>query len=75
MVNGIRTLYSHGLNKAFGSKSCVDSRLQQEIFEEGWRTHQRCEYKDENNCPNILNDKKIYVDNHIIFCKELCLFL
>ena len=52
---------NHGLNNRRGSTFCISSRVQQETPEEGWRTHQpkRCEYnnKDEDNSPNVLNDK------------------
>ena len=39
MVNGIRTLYPHGLNKGYGSKFCVGSQVHHEAPEEGQRTH------------------------------------
>ena len=55
MVNGIRASDPHGLNKGCGLKFLVGSRVQQEIPEEGQRTHQLkcCEYinKDEDNNP------------------------
>ena len=35
MVNRIRTIYSDGLNKEFGLKFNVGSRVQQETPEEG----------------------------------------
>ena len=61
MVNGIRTVYPRGLNKGFAQKFRVGYQIQQEISEEVWWAHQtkHCEYndKDENNCPNILNNK------------------
>ena len=61
MVNGIRTLYLHGLDKEFGSKFHVGSWIQQETHEEGHRMNwlKHCEYnnKDEYNSLDTLNDK------------------
>ena len=58
MVNGIRAIELHGLNKGRGSKL----RVQQETPEEGRRTYRPkcCEYNnnDEDNSPKTLNDKK-----------------
>ena len=52
MVNGIRAIDPHGLNKGRSSKFCVEFRVRQ-TPEEGWRTYQpkRWEYgnKDEDN--------------------------
>ena len=63
MVNRIRTIFTCGLNKRFGSKFCVDSQVQQETSEEGQRMDwlKRYEYnnKYEDNCLNILNTKLI----------------
>ena len=60
-VNGIRTIYLSGSNNKFGSKFHVGSLVLQETLEEHRRVHQvkHCEYnnKDEENCPNTLNDK------------------
>ena len=62
MVNGIRTIYPYGLKKGFGQKFYVGSRVWQKTPKESWRTNwlKCCEYnnKDEDNSPNILNDKK-----------------
>ena len=53
---------THGLNKGCSLKFHVASQIQQKI-PESQRTHwmKCCEYKkkDENNSPNILNDKHI----------------
>ena len=61
MVNGIKIIYPHGLNKWFSSKFCVSSGLQHETPEEGWRMHwpKRWEYnnKKEDDSFNILSDK------------------
>ena len=60
MVNGIRTIYSHKLNKGIGSKFRVGSRVRHETPVEG-QTHQpkRCEYsnEDEDNNPNTLSEE------------------
>ena len=62
MVNGIRTVSSRKLDKKFSSKFRVGSRVRPDTPEEGRRMHQpkRYEYKnkDEDNCPNTLNDKR-----------------
>ena len=64
MVNGIKTSNPHRLNKGRGSKFCVDSRVRQ-TPEEGRRKYRskRCEYnnKYEDNSPNTLNDKNIFL--------------
>ena len=61
MVNGIRTIYPHGLNKELSWKFCVGSQVCHETPEEGQRIYQPkcCEYnnKDEDNSPNVLSDK------------------
>ena len=61
MVNGIRTIYSYGLNKEFGSRFYVGSWVQQDTSEDSWRIYQPkcCEYnnEDEDNSPNILSEK------------------
>ena len=59
MVNEIETIYFRGLNKGFGLKSRVDSRVRQEAPEEGRRMHRpkRCEYNNKDNSRNFLNDK------------------
>ena len=36
MVNRIRTIYSHRLNKGFGSKFCEGSQVWQDTPEDGW---------------------------------------
>ena len=61
MVNGIRTIYTDGLNKGFSSKFHLSSSVQQETPEEGGRRMhwlKLCEYnnEDEDNSPNTLND-------------------
>ena len=56
MVNRIRTIYSRGLNEGFS----LNSKVQYETPEEGWRMYQlKCVYnnKDEDNILNILSDK------------------
>ena len=73
MVSGMRTVYPHGLNKGVDSKFCDGSRLwqegsrvpkkgsqvEQEIPEEGRRSHRlkRCtdNNEDEDNSPNNTN--------------------
>ena len=64
LVNRIRSIYYHGLNKGFGLKFSVGSWVWQEASENSQRIHQpkHCEYnnKDEDNNPNTLNDKNIY---------------
>ena len=61
MVNGIRTIYHIGLNKGFGSKFGVGTRLRHETPKEGRRTHRpkHCEYKieSEDNSLITLSDK------------------
>ena len=60
MVNRIRTVYPHGLNKSYRSKFCVGSKVQYETPEESWRTYwPKCsEYnKKEVNSLNILQEK------------------
>ena len=43
MVNGIRKIYSRELNKGFGSKLLVGSRVRHEIPEEGrWSHRPKC---------------------------------
>ena len=53
MVNGIRTVYNHGLNKGFGWKFYEVSLVCQETPEESQKKHRpkRCEYnnKEEDN--------------------------
>ena len=60
MVNGIRTIYPHKLNKGFNSKFCIGSWVQHYTPEEGQRKYwpKRCVYnnEDEDNSPNIMND-------------------
>ena len=62
MVNGIRTIYSHGLNKALGLNFCGGSQVQHETPEKGRKTHwlKHCEYNngEEDNNPITLSDKK-----------------
>ena len=62
MFNGIRTIYPHGLNKGFGLKFRVGSRIRQETHKEGRRMRwlKRFEYnnKGEDETLNTLNDKK-----------------
>ena len=55
IVNEIRAFYPRRLNKGFGSKFYVGSRVRHETPEEGRRTHwpKRCD--DEENTPNILS--------------------
>ena len=71
MINGI---YPCGLDKGFGLKFFIGSRVWQETFAEGWRKNQpkRGEYsnKDEDNTMNILNDK----NNHILCMSKLLKF-
>ena len=61
MVNGIRTIYPHGLSKAYDSKFRVGSRVQHKKPEKGRRTQRpkRCKYnnKHEGKSPNTLNYK------------------
>ena len=61
MVNGIRTILPRGLNKKFGLKFCMGSRVQHETPEERGRMYhsKHCEYnhKDDDNSPNTLSDK------------------
>ena len=68
MVNRIRAIYPHWLNKVFGLKFCVGSQVQHETLEEGQRTYQPkcCEYnnKDEDNSPKTLNDKKVLTSHY-----------
>ena len=63
MVNGIRTIYSRGLNKEFGSRFRVGSRVRQKTPEGGQKMHRPkgCEYnyKDESNIPNTLSNKDV----------------
>ena len=62
MVNGIRIIYSCGLNKRFSLKFCVGSGCQHETPEEDRRTYQlkRWEYnkEDKENSLNTLRDEK-----------------
>ena len=62
MINWIRTIYPHGLNKGFSSKFYVGSWVQQETLEAGLRMHllKYCEYnnKAEDNNLNTVNDKE-----------------
>ena len=65
MVYGIRTSDPRGLNKGYGLKFCVGSRVGQ-TPEESWRTCllKHCEYnnKDEDISVKTWNDeKKIYL--------------
>ena len=61
MANGIITGHPRWFNKGRSSKFCEGSRVRQ-TPEEGQRTYRpkRCgnNYKDEDNCPETLNDKK-----------------
>ena len=45
MVNGIKTIYPHGLNKGFGSKFRVGLRIHHDTPDEGYSMHlpKRCE--------------------------------
>ena len=63
MVNRIGTIYPGGLNKGFGSRFCVGSRVGHEIPEEGRGTYRpkRYEHNDKDNSPNILTDKQRHV--------------
>ena len=59
MVNRIKTIYSHRLNKGFGSKFYEDSQIQQKTFEEDCRAHwlkYAYNSKDEGNSLNTLNN-------------------
>ena len=66
MVNGIRTIYSRGLNEGFSSKFSIGSHVQYEMPEEGQRIYwlKHCKYnnEDEDYSPNILSDKNISFD-------------
>ena len=57
MVNGIRTINSHGLNKGISLRICVGSRVRHKTPDGGLRTY--CEYNNEDgdNSQNILCDK------------------
>ena len=55
MVNGIRIICRRVLNKGFGSKFPVDSRVRYETPEEGHRL-KHCEYSNKNEV-NSLNNK------------------
>ena len=61
MANGIGTSNPCRLNKGHGLKFHTGSQVRQ-TPEEGWMTYQPkcCEYnyKDEDNSPKTLNDKK-----------------
>ena len=61
MVNGIRTIYTCGLNKEFSLKFCMGSPVWHQILEEGPRRYRLkcCEYNNEgeDNSPNSLSDK------------------
>ena len=86
MINEIRTLYLGSWNKGFGSKFRLGSRAQQEISEEGWRTHRSTRYeyniKGIDINPNTLNDKnyrvlsknldKWYIYIYIYICVCVC---
>ena len=60
MVNEIITIYLNGLNKVYGSKFYIGSQIQYETPEESQKRHQPkcCEYNNEDNSLNKLNDKK-----------------
>ena len=57
----LEQIYPCGLNEGFSLRFRVSSRLQHETPEEGQRTHclKCCEYNNEDNSPNTLNDKNI----------------
>ena len=57
MFKGITIIYLSGLNKGFGSKFHIDTRVRQETPEEGRRIHRR-EDNNEDSSPNTLNDKR-----------------
>ena len=64
MFNGSRSIYPSGLNKGFGSKFCVGSRVRHETPEEARRTHRskHCgyNYKYEDTSPNTQSGKDHY---------------
>ena len=70
MANGIRTGNPHGFDKGCSSKFREGSQVQQ-TPEEGRRTYRpKCcgnNYKDEDNSPKNLNDKKFIKKNVQIF--------
>ena len=65
----MKTIYWHRLNKGFGLKFPVSSRVQQETPEEGRRAHQpKCrEYnnKDADNNLNTVNNKNVQSSIHV----------
>ena len=67
MVDKIRTVYPCGLNKGFKSRFYIGSRVRHETQEEGRKKYQskRCVYKDEDNNPNVLNDKDYQTSSQI----------
>ena len=70
MVNGIGTIYPSGLNKGFGSRFCVGTRVRHETPEEVRRTYEpkRCEYNndDEDNSPNILRENGLVINRVLV---------
>ena len=57
MVNGLRASDTCGLNKGWGSKFCVNSRIQQKTPEEGRKIMNEYDNKYKDNSPKTLNDK------------------
>ena len=68
MVSGIRTIYPRRLNKRFFSKFCRGSRVRHETSDQGRNTllRKHFEYKNENNSPYILNDKKYQASSQML---------
>ena len=56
MICGIRTIYSCELNKGFGSKFCVGSKVWHKTPEEGQKVHQlkHCEYINNNEDNSLI---------------------
>ena len=61
LLNRIKTIYLHGLNKGFSSKLCIGSHVQQETPEQVRRMHlpKCCQYvnDDEVSSLNIVHNK------------------
>ena len=61
MVNGIRTIYFHGLDKGLGSRFCVGFGVRLKTPEDSrrmhWTKHYEYNNEDEDISPNTLNDK------------------
>ena len=70
MANKIRRIYSCGLNKVFGSKFSISSRVRHKTSEEGRRA-QRPKPREYNNEGEDNNSNTLLDKNYLAYTKDI----